>query len=297
VTFQNTSRGVLLLEVSIEKPKNGPAWIALQAGEAGLPVYLRAGDNQVSKATRQFLLQDLAEPGYEQTFRCQLQIARRRASGEQPVISRHAVTVTTLPYRQGFRRYLWLWGLRGGLPGFVWHMFAGALLAGGVRWCILAWVPETLPDAVLSVVPTFAPFLQALLGGIAFVLTGLPGGLFVWLAGGVTGCIGGVSGFRQGHTDYPANQQKAEIQAQGKGWAILLFLGLGIWQYNVTPLPPFVSEDLFPLVLALISLISGCLLCSLLLLLVLTLVVFVRLGLENILRQRYRALLKPQGGL
>jgi hypothetical protein len=294
LTLRNRRRGVMLLAVAIRKQESDPAWVVLPADEEEHLVYLRTGDRKASQVTRHLLLPDLARLGYGRMYRCQLQVTRYLGVGEQAVLSWYPMTLTTLPYRQGFRRYLWLWGLRGGLPGLAWQGLAGVVLAQVALICAHAWIPAT---TFLTDQAALTPFVQALLSGINLAVTMQPGEGFVLLAGAVIGCIGSVAGLRRGHTEYPASQQKEEIQGQGKVWAILLFCGLGFWQYSAFSQLLAGSGDPFSLALAVVRLATASLFCSLLLLLLINILIVVRLGWERSLRRQYRALLHPQGGL
>ncbi len=225
-----------------------------------------------------------------QTYRQTLRLTERREYGRPPVIHEYPITLSTMTYFQGFRGMLWRWGLRGGLPGFLWNFVAGSALATFILLLLLSfatplhafWQAE-LQHGVL----TSGMVLGASMMGIIDLLGQLHV-YFVLIAGLITGSIGARAGFNQGHASYTEKQSARIFKKVVLRLILPIFIVLLIWgsshepaANSGIPTPPW--------------LIGGCLAITFFIALIIYALTLIRSRIEQYLRLYHADLLNPPG--
>lgn len=225
-----------------------------------------------------------------QTYHKTLRLTERREYGRPPVIREYPITLSTMTYFQGFGGKLWLWGLRGGFPGFVWNFAAGSALAILVLLFMFTFaIPfhAVWQDQLQHGGMTFGMALETCIMGAADILGQLHV-YFVLIVGLTTGSIGVYAGFRKGYTHYTEKQSAKIFKKVALCLALPVFVVLLIWGANH---PPAASSGIpTPL-----WLMGGCFLVSLFMLLIIYAITLMRSRTEQYLRIRYVDLLNPPG--
>src|SRR5581483_7241929 len=134
------------------------------------------------------------------TYRQTLRLTEWREDGRAPIIREYPMTISTMTYFQGFRGKLWLWGLRGDLPGFAWNFATGSALGALTIFLMSAFAfPFYAPwqDQLQHGLMTFGTTLETGIIGAADLLRQLQV-YFVLLVGLLTGGIGAYAGIGKG---------------------------------------------------------------------------------------------------
>ena len=304
----STTRGFSSLTLEILKPDlAAPGWLHLQS--AGPPPVSFAPSQTMAPmptaANRIFISGRLGAgmPAHQlinlvnlealdrgKTYRQVLRIVEWREEGRPPILYEYPLTLSTMTYFQGLRGKLWLWGLRGDLPGFGWNFAAGAILAGFV---IVATSVLTVPlyaswqDQVQHGSMTFWIALASCIIGAAEMLRQLHL-YFLLFIGLITGGIGAYTGFRRGHTNYTEEQSSRIFKKIGRNLVALLCVFLLFW--GITHPPIAANSSVSPYWILGGSLLVG--LCTLLLLQAIT---RLRTYAERYIRKRYADLVNPSG--
>jgi hypothetical protein len=271
--LDNKTRGASLTTLELVSPpdSHAPGWIDLEedAAEAqqnfslftmgrnrSVVCYNRPGE--INPVKKKLFLHDLQYFRYKEKRTCLLRVIRWRKYLHYPLVYEYPIEIRVMSYRQGFRRYLWLCGLRGNLPGLFWNFVAGAFIT--------------------------LPFL-GLLATVALLLS--PN--FIWVFGLLAGLIGMVVGFGKGHTNYPLHQQVSDFRTGALltgiiACIVLLFLNRP-------------GEMAHGIALDGVSLTVGAVLAYGLIVLLFGGLFLLRLLLEWWLRKRYAVLLRPCGSI
>lgn len=236
VTIANRTRGFTSLNISLEQKAQviGLDWIMLRGPGV---VRGRPGAGMPSKGNTIQTNMHLLKRG--QTYRRKVLVSMCGERG-QTSTTEYPVTVRTLSYYQGLRGKLWLWGLRGWIPGFGWSFAPGALLTVILTAIISGIIARIVPQAYfnLSGLPidqlSFGMVLQAAAAGLVNVLhfsDFLPGHelAFPLVAGTLLGLAGGIAGCGKGHADFTGGRHAKAFLKWVAGFSAILLLML-LWR-------------------------------------------------------------------
>src|SRR6266487_850607 len=300
VTIGNKTRGVVLLSLAVEASNsNGPTVAVLpfrqgqtstaflQQNAPGL-LYIRPGEQDTF--TVNLSLDNLERLNYGRAYHCALHIAQHTTASATPIIHKRSVTIDTMAYRQGFRRYLWGWGLHGGFPGLLLNFIAEVALA------LLILLSLNIFNRIpfIDNNPFLNNVILALTTGTRSIATVSLGTLkFVLITGALAGLSGSLVGWKKGHATYSMVRNRHDFVLAGRLLALLFFFGLCYWTWNVS----FANS---PVLLVdagwqRFAQVGGSLLISLLLLVSISILGLIRSFVEWSLRRRYRGLLTPKG--
>lgn len=193
-----------------QPPEDAPAAYKL----VPLQIYSRPGER--NPVVKMLFLQNLAELDYGQTYTYKLRMSIARASHQPPVVHEFPIAINSMGYRQGFRRELWKWGLRGHLPGLCWNFLTGAVLA-----LMILLLAGKLPS-YFSINNVF----QILLAEVKEILVTFLGLKFVFSGAAITGFIGLRIGAGKGHANYPIKSNAKAFRKWGFWCALIFFIGL-----------------------------------------------------------------------
>jgi hypothetical protein len=155
-----------------------------------------------------------------------------RVRGENKHATVHAfpVTLHLIRFYQGLRGKLWMWGLRGGIPGMFWNAAAGGLLAMILSWLIPALLSQSVfgrPEK-MSTTWSLGSMMQAIIAGLVNVLRFgalMPGHrlAFPLVVAAIMGFVGFWTGIGKGHSDYKERRNAASFRI-GAFWLSLLYV-------------------------------------------------------------------------
>jgi hypothetical protein len=310
ITLQiaSTTRGFSSLSLEILKPDlTAPNWLLLDGARpeaVPLPTsrttaYVAPTANRVTVSGRlgtgmpaRQAIQLVNLEGLERgkTYRQVLRIAEWREAGQPPVLHEYPLTITTMTYFQGLRGKLWLWGLRGDFPGFVWNFATGAVLAGVVIACmsiLAAPLYGLWQDQMQHGAMNVGTALMSCLIGAAEMLRQL-NLAFLLLIGLITGGIGAYTGFRRGHTSYTEQQSAGIFKKIGRKLVPLVFVFMLFWGIIHPPVAADSSASPYWIV-------GGSLLVALCVLLLIHAMTHIRARAERFVRRWYADLVNPPG--
>lgn len=291
VVITNTTRGFTSLNLALahQSEPAGPYWAEMYASEisgrpgAGLPY------------TTQVHFHDLSQLKRGHTYIHKLNLSIYGAYGVPPITQHFPITLKTMYGFQGLRGRLWLFGLRGNLPGLFWSTISGLFLA--FLWTRLfsgLLFPWYL-SSKFGQLPQW-DLLSLTLAHLDFVFF-LLGPYFVWFIAAMTGLVGLCVGFGKGHDKQDSRQgYNARRGSQTfRRWHFWLLgpaalLALAVWDKDLLyissgPLPPVNISAVF----------LSYLLLWLLIMLISSLVAWFRSRLEQFIRQHYADLLQLPG--
>jgi hypothetical protein len=226
VTITNLTRGFTSIDIALQGRlrTTEPDWIRLYSSPS-----LRGRPGAGMPATARLDLENLSRLKRGRMYQRRLYV---RVRGENKRVTKYAFPITLRPMRfyQGLRGKLWIWGLRGGIPGLLWNAAAGGLLAMFLAWLIPALVSQSLfnwPEKV-STTWTLSSILQAVITGLLNVLRF--GELmpvhrlaFPLVVAAIMGFVGFWTGIGKGHSNYKVRQNAASFRI-GAFWLSLLYM-------------------------------------------------------------------------
>ena len=226
VTITNLTRGFTSLDIALQgrRRTTEPDWIRLYSSPS-----LRGRPGAGMPGSAKLELKNLSRLKRGKTYQRKLYV---RVRGENKHVTEYSFPMTLRPMRfnQGLRGKLWIWGLRGGIPGLFWNAAAGGLLAVFLSWLIPALVSQSLFDRPEKVSTTWFPgsMLQAVITGLLNVLRF--GALmpvhrlaFPLVVAAIMGFVGFWTAIGKGHSDYKARQNAASFRI-GAFWLSLLYM-------------------------------------------------------------------------
>lgn len=307
VTVTNVTRGFISLDIALQgRPDTTePDWIHLYSSSTSLRGRPGAG----MPGSARLDLENLSQLKRGRTYRRKLFI-RVRGEGVQFKEQAFPIGMKTMSFFQGLRGRLWMWGLRGDIPGLFWNAAAGGLLALFLFWLIPALVPQTFFGWPGQVGSQLSPgtILQAVLAGLANTLRfdGLIPGYplaFPLVVAAIMGFVGLWTGIGKGHSDYKERQNAAGFR-KGAFWLSLFYvfyllypdggysaIGAAFQQGGNN----FGSYDTSYLIMNALQYSISALLAGLLIFLLACLLASVHYRLEKALRYHYGAMLNPPG--
>jgi hypothetical protein len=289
----SNTRGFSSLTLEILKPDlAAPSWLQLAGivppAADRIAISGRLGTG--TPAYHSIKLIDLEALDRGKTYRQVLRIVEWREVGQPPILHEYPLTITTMTYFQGLRGKLWLWGLRGDFPGFVWNFATGAVLAGFV-----------IGFTSVLAAPFYAPWQNQVQHGAMNAGTALMSCVigaaeighqlnlfFLLLVGLITGGIGAYTGFRRGHTSYTEQQSAGIFKKLGNKLVPLLCVFILFW--GVVHPPMAAESNASPY-----WIIGGSLLISLCMVLLIHVMTLIRTYAERYIRRRYTNLVNPPG--
>jgi hypothetical protein len=301
LNINNETRGATILNLELVRPESSidPDWLYLDGtkqkqkvpapppsqtdkalGEAEptdkmipLRIYTRPGErNSVIKA---LFLQNLADLEYGETYTYTLRMSILREYQQPPVMRDFPITIHTMLFRDGFRRQLWKWGLRGHLPGLGWNFLMGAALA-----LLVLLLADRIPYSISNQSNQFQLFLFEVKETLVAYLSIK----FVLMSAAITGFIGLCVGGGKGHANYSAASNANDFRRWGFWCA---FIPFGILLYLERS---YLDRGTLPLLSIGIDLTIGIIVYFIIIILS-----FVRSLIEQSLRKQNIELLKPQG--
>lgn len=290
VTITNTTRGFTCfrLQKTQEATRLAPYWLILGPSD---PFWVAGRPGYRIPATAQLTLHKLTnlERGkrYQQTLTMEV-------LGEKGVVADQRtfpITIRTMSFYQGLRGKLWLWGLRGGLPGFFWN----ALVAALISFILLTLLPGLVPanwDGHVSLSGNVIPLLQGtvLVGKSLLVFLQ---NTFVYLNILIMGIAGFMAGKGKGHMDHDVRMGAHQFR-KWAGWLSLISLvPLFMWKGDSSYIGPWMNSSLGWIIL--IQYIGGYFLMWLLLFIIAQIIINLRNRLENFLRSHFAGLLNLPG--
>ncbi len=240
LNINNVTRGATILYLELVRPEasTDPDWLYLegtkqeqkvpappppqpdqppaeaQAAYKILPLQIYSRPGERNPVTKMLFLQNLVELGYGKTYTYTLRMSITREYQQPPIIHDFPITINSMHYREGFRRELWKWGLRGHLPGLAWNFLVGAALA-----LILLVLADRLP---LSIHNEFQLFLAGIKEAVVIFLNIK----FVLTSAAITGFIGLCIGVGKGHANYSIKNNARAFRRWGFWCAFIFFIGL-----------------------------------------------------------------------
>jgi hypothetical protein len=289
----STTRGFSSLTLEILKPElAAPSW--LQLADIVPPAADRiaiSGRLGTGKPAYHYIkLVNLEGLDRGKTYRQVLRIVEWREVGQPPIFHEYPLTITTMTYFQGLRGKLWLWGLRGDFPGFVWNFATGAVLAGlmiGFTSVLAAPFYALWQNQVQHGVMNAGTALMSCVIGAAEMGHQL-NLFFLLLVGLITGGIGAYTGFRRGHTSYTEQQSASIFKKIGNKLVPLLCVFMLFW--GIIHPPTAAESNTSPY-----WIIGGSLLISLCMVLLIHVMTLIRTYAERYIRKRYADLVNPPG--
>ena len=225
VTITNVTRGYTSFDISLQEKTdvNEPDWINLRATTvrgrpgAGMPASASIELDHLSQLKR----------GRRYRRKFYMNVRSEKGQSNNQALS---VELKTMSFFRGLRGRLWVWGLRGNIPGLLWNAAAGALLAVILLWLIPALIPQTFlgwSDQVGSNL-SLGIIVQACLAGLVSMLRFdaiIPGHAmgFPWVVAALLGFVGFWVGIGKGHSDYQERQNAAGFR-KGAFWLALCYV-------------------------------------------------------------------------
>jgi hypothetical protein len=186
-----------------------------------------------------------------------------------------------MKYRQGFRRHLWNWGLRGGLSGLAINFLAGAVISM-ILFLLIFLIPTTAHIGNDTLIAGF--FLRV--AAVQSVVSFLSYKLFL-AVGVITGLSACFIEEKKGHSNYTVKENR-KVYLKAGYWLSLICTGgliYLVWQYDsATPGQSDLAQQLIG------SASSGSLIF-----LSVYMLGLLRSQVEQVLRRRYSRLLEPRG--
>ncbi len=312
VTITNMTRGFTSLQVSLEQKANitGIEWVALRG-----PVAWRGRPGAGMPAKGNVVLANLEQLKWGHIYRRKFYVKRRGEQGDVST-SNYPITVQTMRFYQGLRGKLWMWGVRGGIPGFGWNFVTGILLTLMLTAILAGIISAIVPQAYFNLNEqpidqlSFGIVLQAIAAGLVNVLhfsNFIPshGFAFPLVAGVILGLAGFCIGRGKGHADY-ADRRNAVAFRKLLVWFSLIFAGILLWRDGGFSAIVDVSKSNtgyysngpgIPLVVIALQVVLGTLLAALLFFLVGCILSSIHYRLEKNLRKRYAPLTDLPGRL
>ncbi len=226
VTITNLTRGFTSLDIALQGRlrTTEPDWIRLYSSPS-----LRGRPGAGMPGSAKLELKNLSQLKRGKTYQRKLYV---RVRGENKHVMEYSFPMTLRPIRfyQGLRGKLWMWGLRGGIPGLFWNAAAGGLLAMILSWLIPALVSQSLFDRPEKVsTPWFLGSMsQAVIIGLLNVLRF--GALipvhrlaFPLVVAAIMGFVGFWTGIGKGHSDYKERKNAASFRI-GAFWLSMLYV-------------------------------------------------------------------------
>ena len=307
VTVTNVTRGFTSVDIGLQPGPGGaePEWITMY------PITLRGRPGVGMPGRTTLTLTKLEQLKRGRTYRRTLNISVRGERG-QFAEEKFSIILRSMWFFEGLRGKLWMWGLRGGIPGLAWNFVAGALLALLPFLVIPALVPLAFFNWYnqLGSQISFNVVLEAIATGLVDVLHFtdlLPGYAFTFpvIAGAILGFVGFWVGIGKGHTDYPV-QRNASGFRKGAFWLSVLFGVVLLYRdsrYSVIDATLQSTRNHGDsyysnyLILNAIQYGSGALIGGLLIFFIACVLASNHYRLEKYLRTRYQTLLNPPGRL
>jgi hypothetical protein len=297
--IQNITRGATFFYVMLEIRQNNAFWMNLRSPHViqlqNAPIDVQSphafcgpfysGLGRQDRIAVNLLLQDLPHLGYGKTYHAVLRLMVQTADKGWSPACEGSIVISTMEYQQGFRRHLWRWGLRGGLPGLIENAIAGLAMSLIIFLLVLTFVHVQYSDPK----DFFNTLLLASIDGMGGIVTSFLGYKFILITGAVTGILGSLIGWKEGHAHYSATKNAKDYTSAGKMCCLLFFLILLYLSWGYEPAGVVDGAWLR------FAQVVGSLLTSLLFLIVICILVFIRFLVEWLLRQSYSELLKPQG--
>jgi hypothetical protein len=226
VTITNLTRGFTSLDIALQGRlrTTEPDWIRLHSSPS-----LRGRPGVGMPGSARLELKNLSRLKPGSTYQRELYMLVR---GENRHVTEHTFFVTVRPMRfyQGLRGELWMWGLRGGIPGLLWNAAAGGLLAVILSWLIPALVSQSFFDGPERVSATWSlgSMLHAIITGLVNVLRFdalIPEHrlAFPLVVAIIMGFVGFWTGIGKGYSDYKARRNAASFRI-GAFWLALLYV-------------------------------------------------------------------------
>jgi hypothetical protein len=290
VNITNLTRGFTSLDIALQGRlrTTEPDWIHLYSSPL-----LRGRPGAGMPGSAKLELKNLSQLKRGKTYQRKLYV---RVRGENKQVTEHSFPMTLRPMRfyQGLRGKLWMWGLRGGIPGLVWNAAAGGLLTMFLSWLIPALVPQSFFDSPGKVGSTssLGSMLQTVITGLVNVQRFdalIPGQrlAFPLVVAAIMGFVGFWTGIGKGHSDYKERQNAASFRI-GAFWFALLYMFYLLYPGATFHYSSFGSDYTTYLVtsapfVGLLIFLLACFLAS------------VHYRLEKYIRYQYRAMLNPSG--
>ncbi|MGH2478450.1 MAG: hypothetical protein ACRDHW_02180, partial [Ktedonobacteraceae bacterium] len=123
VAITNTTRGFTSLTLALAPEISEPSWAEMY--ESAINEQARTGP----PSTTQIRFRDLSQLKRGHTYTRRLNLSINGAYGAVLTTQQFPLTLKTMYGFQGLRGKLWLFGLRGGLPGLLWSAVPGLFLA------------------------------------------------------------------------------------------------------------------------------------------------------------------------
>lgn len=205
VTMQitNRTRGYVSLSCELDGAKIGePNWLMLNGATS---VTLQTSSEKTRTITRSLSLNNLSALERGHTYRRTLTLTMRGERNNWSKVDNFPITLKTMNSFQGLYGKLWLWGLRGGLPGLFWSFLAGF---------VLAYIPFLFTSAVpIWIQPDPAQVVPALLQWTAIIIQspiGIPR-TFPLIVGAIMGISGFFAAIGQGHIALSEQQNRSQF--------------------------------------------------------------------------------------
>ncbi len=290
VVVNNTTRGFSSLEISLapKRDPREPDWAVMQ------PVSISGRPQEGLPHTAWITLSNLSQLKRGHTYIRWLNLSRQGAYGSAPDIQHYPLTLKTMRFYQGLRGKLWLFGLRGNLPGLFWSALPGLLLA------LLFF--QLLPGlffpwyAASSESVSQWEFLTLCITYLNFILS-FSAPYSVWAIAAMAAWAGLCVGFGKGHNEFDSMRgYDARRGAKAfRGWFFWLFAPGAVLALSLLDgdLRALFSGQMAPEVS--IALPLAYLVLWLLILLIAVLIAWLRSRLEIFIRRRYASLLDLPG--
>lgn len=226
VTITNLTRGFTSLDIALQgRPRSTePDWVRLYSSQS-----LRGRPGVGMPGSARLELKNLSRLKRGRTYQRKLYMLVR-GENEHVTVRSFPVTLHSMRIYQGLRGKLWMWGLRGGIPGLFWNAAAGGLLAMILSWLIPALLSQSVFDRPekVSAPWSLGSMLQAVITGLVNVqrfgsLT--PGHrlAFPLVVAAIMGFVGFWTGIGKGHSNYKERNNAASFR-KGAIWLSMLYV-------------------------------------------------------------------------
>ncbi len=289
----NLTRGFVSLTCELERAKIAePDWLVLNSATS---ITLQTSSEATRSVTRDLTFYNLSSLKRGSTYCRMLALKMHDEQGYWSTVGNFPITLKTMNSLQGLYGKLWLWGLRGGLPGLLWNFLAGFVLAY-IPFLLASSSGQYLSGQYLSGSDQLVP---SLLQGTAFVIgwsISVPQYIgsswsFPQFVGAITGIAGLFAAIGQGHIETSEKQNSSQFRKWTTWLTLIVMFSLFIFIGNVTGLLNYLfsgdsSAEEF---------LGGIVITCVLIFILNGIIAYLRQRLERWVRARYEDLLHPFG--
>ncbi|WP_149400729.1 hypothetical protein [Dictyobacter arantiisoli] len=289
VKVENLTRGFVSFKLRLDASPQGD-WVELKPDN---PLFAHGLKKEAFPVQSLLSFWQLSRLARGKSYQRKLVLQTLAAKNELVIVQEFPVTIRTQSYYQGLRGKLWLWGLRGNLPGLFWNALIALLLSFTVFKILPLLVPAPWYSTWTTPSDFIFPLLQMSVVEAVAPLQSLDL-LAVLIFSAVIAFAGLRCGYAKGHRD-ESPRSNARSYRRWTGW-LFFFLIVGvIWRLQYPILSIYLQDNNNQTLLNCAPYLIGDGILWLLCFVIMQVIVLIRSQLEKYLRTRYAMLLDLPG--